>query len=247
MFNAPEKVGVVSLEATAGQYTLDLLSLHLEQNLLWLGDGQDIIDYLDREDVQALYDDLLTDSTGQSRFAILDERDGDIKMLEKQIEKLIHQHGCKIIVIDVLTDILRGSNSDLQEDHMKWQKQIVKSGITIINVLHTRKPPTTADGAFRKATEFDAFGSSSFVQAAAINIVISRNKMSPDSIQKNLTFVDMPKCRGGITGEITQLYYAQETRQVVDYEDYMNVKYGSQQSTNDNPPEHHNSVEEPDF
>lgn len=247
MFNAPEKVGVVSLEATAGQYTLDLLSLHLEQNLLWLGDGQDIIDYLDREDVQALYDDLLTDSTGQSRFAILDERDGDIKMLEKQIEKLIHQHGCKIIVIDVLTDILRGSNSDLQEDHMKWQKQIVKNGITIINVLHTRKPPTNADGTFRKATEYDAFGSSSFVQAAAINIVISRNKMSPDSIQKNLTFVDMPKCRGGITGEITQLYYAQETRQVVDYEDYMNVKYGSQQSINDNPPEHHNSVEEPDF
>lgn len=217
MFNAPEKVGVVSLEATDGQYTLDLLSLHLEKNLLWIGEGEEILEYLDRPDVQELYKDLLTHDTGQPRFAILDERDGDVKMLERQIEKLIHQHGCKIIVIDVLTDILRGMNSDAQEEHMKFQKKIVKSGVTIINVLHTRKPAGGGDGSWKMPTEYDAFGSSSFVQSAAINIVIGRNKMSTDPVERNRTYVHMPKCRGGDTGEICSWVYDPVTRKVMDY------------------------------
>jgi archaellum biogenesis ATPase FlaH len=220
MFNAPQKVGVVSLEMTEGQYTIDLLSIHLEKNLLWLGDGEIVLEYLDRPDVKALYDDLLVDQYGQPRYAILDERDGDLKLLERQIEKLIHQHGCKIIVIDVLTDILRGANGDMQEDHMRWQKQIVKTGVTIVNILHTRKP-VNSDGTWRKATEYDAFGSSTFVQSAAYNIVISRDKMNPDPIIRNLTHVYMPKARGGETGEIMQLIYDVETRSVMDYNNWL--------------------------
>lgn len=220
MFHAPQKVGVVSLEMTEGQYTLDLLSIHLEKNLAWIGEGVDILEYLDRPDVQSLYENLLTDETGQPRYAILDERDGDLKLLERQIEKLIHQHGCKIIVIDVLTDILRGANGDMQEDHMRWQKQIVKTGVTIINVLHTRKPQNS-DGSWRKATEYDAFGSGTFVQSAAYNIVISRDKMNNDPIIKNLTHVDLPKCRGGETGEIMQLIYDVKTRSVMNYNNWL--------------------------
>lgn len=220
MFNAPEKVGVASLEATAGQYTIDMISLHLEKNLLWMGEGSNILEYIKRPDIEAKYADLLTNEYGQPRFSILDERDGDIKTLEKQIEKLIHVHGCKIIVIDVLTDILRGTSSDLQEDHMKWQKQIVKTGITIINVLHTRKPQAS-DGTWRKATEYDALGSSTFVQSAAYNIVISRNKMATCPIEKNTTHVDMPKCRGGETGEIMKLFYDVETRTQVDLDKWL--------------------------
>lgn len=231
MFNAPQKVGVVSLEMTEGQYTLDLLSIHLEKNLAWIGEGVDILEYLDRPEVQALYQNLLTDDTGQPRYSILDERDGDLKLLERQIEKLIHQHGCKIIVIDVLTDILRGTNGDLQEDHMKWQKQIVKTGVTIINVLHTRKP-VNSDGTWRKATEYDAFGSSTFVQSAGYNIVISRDKMNPDPILRNLTHVDLPKCRGGETGEITQLIYDVESRSVVDYNNWLAKQSTIEQALN---------------
>lgn len=220
MFNAPEKVGVVSLENTDGQYTIDLLSLHLEKNLMWIGEGQKILDYLDDPKVKVLYDDLLTNEFGQPRFSILDERDGDIKMLEKQAEKLISQYGCRILVIDVLTDILRGSNAEHQEDHMKWQKQIVKSGVTIFNVLHTRKPQNS-DGGWRKATEYDALGSGTFVQSAAGNIVISRDKMNPDPLIKNTTHVDIPKMRGGDTGEICKLVYDAQRRRTVEYDVYM--------------------------
>lgn len=255
LFNAPEKVGVVSLEATAGQYTIDLLSIHLEKNLLWLGEGQDIVDYLDRPDVAALYDNLLNKDNGESRFAILDERDGKIKELEAQCERLINEHGCRILVIDVLTDILRGSNADAQEDHMMWQKRILKTGVTIVNVLHTRKPPQNADGSWRKATEYDAFGSSSFVQSAAINIVVSRDKMNPDPILANITHLDMPKCRGGVTGEIQKLFFDGETRKVFDYEHYLKVKaerdrlayeeFASGPNDIGNPPIHH--LDDPGF
>lgn len=244
-FNAPEKVGVVSLEATAAQYTIDLLSIHLEKNLLWLGDGQDILDYLDRPDVDALYDTLLLKDNGESRFAILDERDGNIKNLEAQCERLINEHGCRILVIDVLTDILRGSNADAQEDHMMWQKRILKSGVTIVNILHTKKPQNS-DGTWRKATEYDAFGSSSFVQSAAINIVLSRDKMNTDPIIANLTHVDMPKCRGGITGPIMQLFFEGATRKVMNYDDYLAQRFESLTPTismtpdiDNGPPEHH--------
>lgn len=239
MFNAPEKVGVASLEATSGQYTLDMLSLHLEKNLLWMGEGANILEYLDRPEVVEQYDNLLTDQYGQPRFSILDERDGDIKMLENQIDKLIHQHGCRIIVIDVLTDILRGTNAELQESHMLWQKQVVKTGVTIVNVLHTRKPQNS-DGGWRKASEYDALGSGTFVQSAAYNIVVSRDKMSSDPLVRNTTIVDMPKARGGITGEIMKLIYDPETRTQMNEVNYNMQKYKNTPVDVGSPPTHHN-------
>lgn len=245
MFNAPEKVGVASLEATSGQYTLDMLSLHLEKNLVWMGEGTNILEYLERPDVIEQYDNLLTDEYGQPRFSILDERDGNIKMLEKQIDKLVNQHGCKIIVIDVLTDILRGTNGEMQENHMLWQKQMVKTGVTIVNVLHTRKPQNS-EGGWRKASEYDALGSGTFVQSAAYNIVVSRDKMNSDPLIRNTTHVDMPKCRGGVTGEIMKLIYDSETRTQLNETNYNLKKYGDpviQQV--DNPPAYHS--EEPEF
>jgi len=197
-----------------------MLSLHLEKNLMWAGTGQDIVDFLQTPEVIEKTDELWSNSNGEPRWAILDERDGDIKNLERQVERLIHQHGCMIIVIDVLTDILRSLPMDQQEEHMKWQKKIIKSGVTIINVLHTRKPGQTPDGKIRKVTEYDALGSGSFVQSAAVNIVINRDKMV-EGTEKNVTYVDLPKCRGGKTGEIGGWFYDWSTRKVYDYEDWM--------------------------
>lgn len=219
IFNAPEPVCIVSLEATEGQYALDIASLHLERNLTWYENGQDIIDYIDQPEVADMLDRLMYKDDGTPRYYIIDERDGSIEQLEKQMERMYRQHGCKIFVIDVLTDILRGSAESKQEDHMKWQKQFVKNGVTIINVLHTRKPSQNADGKLRKVTEYDALGSGTFVQSAAINIVINRDKMA-EGIEKNITYVDMPKCRGGKTGEICKLYYDFKTRKVWDFDDY---------------------------
>ena len=56
----------------------------------------------------------------------------------------------------------------------------------------------------RKVTECDALGTCSFIQSAAYNIVLNRDKLSEDNIERNTTEVDLPKCRGGKTGSAGQ-------------------------------------------
>lgn len=217
MFNSPERPGVVSLEATAGQYTLDMISIHCNKNLSY-GSEEEALEYLERPEVITLMDGLFVNEFGEPRWAILDERDGDIKKLEKQVERLITQYGCRLIIIDVLTDIVRGSPIEVQEDHMKWQKQITKSGVTIFNVLHTKKPMGNEKG--RETTEWDALGSTTFIQSAHVNIVIMRDKMAEDDIERNTTHVKMPKCRGGKTGPAGKWYYDPKTRKVYDFDEF---------------------------
>ena len=70
--------------------------------------------------------------------------------------------------------------------------------------------------------------------------------MNNDVLIKNTTHVDMPKCRGGITGEIMKLIYDSETRTQLNETNYNLKKYGDpviQQV--DNPPAYHS--EEPEF
>lgn len=211
---------IISLEMTAGEYAVDLLSLHLQKNLDWFKDGMDAWDYLQQEDVKRLYDNLFMDEEYNERFRIVDDRDGTVEALKKLMERGVKQYGCNIVIIDVLTDILRFLPMDEQEKFMAWQKNFVKSGVSIVNVLHTKKPEKDKDGKMRKTTEFDALGSGTFVQSAHINIVINRDKMAECPIEKNTSYIDMPKCRRGITGEAGKWYYDAQTRQVYDFDDF---------------------------
>jgi len=221
LFNSPLTPTIVSLERTKEELLIDLLSLHLKKNLLWFTDGHDAVEYLDREDVKILKDTLLNKENGEPRFYIIDERKGDVEVLKQQMEKSAKMNNSKLIVIDPLTDFLRALGNDIQDNFFMWEKMQKKSGLVFVNVLHTRKPPTDKDGKFRKVTEYDALGSGTFVQSADINIVINRDKMSTDPIERNTTYVDMPKCRGGVTGEVGSLYYDHETRQQYDLQDWL--------------------------
>lgn len=221
IFNSPIVPTVVSLEATAAQYVLELLSIHLGKNLLWNKTGQEILEFLDTEEGQMAKQELCYKETGEPRFYIIDERSGDIKSLEQQAEILFTKHDCKLFVIDVLSDVLRGSSEQYAEDHMNWQKIMVKRGATIINVLHTRKLQQTKDGSTPRVNEYDALGSGSFVQSAAYNIVLHRDKLAECNIEKNTTEVELAKCRGGKTGPAGKWYYDFSTAQCYDLDDWL--------------------------
>lgn len=238
LFNSPRVPTIVSLERTKEELTIDLLSMHLKKNLMWFTDGHDAVDYLNQPEVQVLKNELLYNEAGEPRFFIIDEREGDIELLKRQMEKSGKVNDSRLMVIDPLTDFLRSLGTEVQENFMMWQKLQKKNGFVFINILHTRKPPTDKDGNVRKVTEYDALGSGTFIQSADVNIVINRDKMASDPIEKNTTYVDMPKCRGGITGEICALYYDAETRQQYDRDEYFNTEVVS-------PPQHHS--EEIDF
>lgn len=238
LFHSPCVPTIVSLERTKEELTIDLLSMHLKKNLMWFTDGHDAVDYLNKPEVQILKNELLYNESGEPRFFIIDEREGDIELLKRQMEKSGKVNDSRLMVIDPLTDFLRSLGTEIQENFMMWQKLQKKNGFVFINILHTRKPPTDKDGNVRKVTEYDALGSGTFIQSADVNIVINRDKMASDPIEKNTTYVDMPKCRGGITGEICALYYDAETRQQYDRDEYFNIQV-------EEPPQHH--ADEIDF
>ena len=220
-FLPQEKTAVISLEATKGEYGVDILSLHLETNLYWK-QADDVISYLDDPLVVEKANELFVDEYGESRFYVVDDRRGTVASLEELCETLRNKHGVTVIVIDVLTDLLRVTSNEEQAKHMNFQSNFVKSGVTIFNVLHTRKLENSKDGLPKKATEFDAYGSSIFVQKAAGNFIINRNKLCPDEdwIERNSTYVDVPKMRQGETGEAGVWLYDPETRQTYDREQF---------------------------
>jgi len=221
LFASPNPVTIISLEATEGQWGTDMLSLHLKTNLRWMSSEERRV-FLSKPEVIERANQLWFKDNGEPRFYIIDEREGKIERIEKQLDRAYKQYGSRIMIIDVLTDILRGMDSDKQESHMLWQKMFVKRGVRLINVLHTRKPPKSKDGKPVPISEYDAYGSSTFVQSAAINILLERDKEAENPIEKNTTYVRMPKCRGGVTGACGEWYYDFNTRQCFDKDDYLN-------------------------
>jgi archaellum biogenesis ATPase FlaH len=221
IFNSPVTPTIVSLEATAGQYMLEMLAIHTEKNLRWVMSDTQLQEFLKTEEGERLKQELCYKEDGTPRFFLIDSREGTIKDVEAQMEKMYRKHNSLLFVTDVLSDLLRGSSEELAEDHMNFQRNMVKNGATMVNVLHTRKPPQTKDGEPRKVTEYDALGSGTFVQSAAYNIVLNRNKLAENSVDKNTTEVDLPKCRGGKTGPAGHWYYDFMTAKCYDLEDYL--------------------------
>jgi hypothetical protein len=220
LFNSPNPVTIISLEATEGQWGTDMLSLHLQTNLRWMNPEERKV-FLTKPEIIEKANNLWFKDNGEPRFYIIDEREGKIERIEKQLDRAYKQYGSRIMIIDVLTDILRGMDSDKQESHMLWQKMFVKKGVRIINVLHTRKPPKSKDGKPVPISEYDAYGSSTFVQSAAINVLLERDKEAESPMEKNTTYVRMPKCRGGVTGACGEWFYDFNTRQCFDRDEYI--------------------------
>jgi hypothetical protein len=76
-----------------------------------------------------------------------------------------------------------------------------------------------------QTSEFDAFGSSTFIQSAAYNIILERDKEAESDIIRNTTRARMPKCRKGITGKCGDWYFDFKTRQLYDFEDHFGVAF----------------------
>ena len=52
--------------------------------------------------------------------------------------------------------------------------------------------------------------------------MLNRNKNASDPVEKNTTYIDLPKARGGTTSHnVLELYYDPVTRQQVDREEWL--------------------------
>lgn len=226
-YYSPLKPVIFSIERTKEELLIDMFSVHLKQNLTWFSDGHDAVDYLNQPEIAAMCEDFIMDENGEPSMFVIDERRGDAEALKRQIERAVKQYDSKLVIIDVLTDVLRSLPLDAQDSWMLWEKQMKKEGIVFINVCHTRKDQAGAikpkdqngEETFKRVDEYDIHGTSSIPQSADYNIVLNRNKNASDPIEKNTTYVDLPKARGGTTSHnVLELYYDPITRQQVDRE-----------------------------
>lgn len=224
LFNSPHMTGIVTLESTAGQYGIKLLSRHIGKKIELLS-TEDAKKLLESDKVKEQENNLFNTENGTPRFYLVDDRDGDVENLQDAIENLIIGCGCKVVVLDPIHDIIAALPLEQQDEFMAWQKGMVKSHmVTFINVCHTRKTPNSSKAGSVGADlhEEDLMGSSALYKSAAANLMFTRNKEAEDEIEKNTTIMKATKIRWtGKTGIAGRYYYDNEKHRLYDLDDWL--------------------------
>ena len=219
IFNSPHTVGIVSMELDSGQYGEVLLSRHLSRKISLIANHDEKMKFLRSDAVKNAARELTVKEDGESRFYLLDNRDGSIEEIQDTIEELVIACGAKLIVLDPLQDVLDGLSNEEQAVFMKWAKGFIKShGVSFIFINHMRKTPAGQDGA---DSEQNIMGSSTIIKSASANILLRRDKMSDDPVVKNTTEILLTKNRiCGITGPAGAIYYENDTHTLHNKREY---------------------------
>lgn len=220
VFNSPHMIGIVSMELDAGQYGEALLSRHIEKKLALIPSQEEKLAFLRSDKVKAQAQDLMLDSSGNSRFYLLDNRDGSVEDIQDTIEELVVGCGAKVIVLDPLQDILDGLGNEEQASFMKWTKGFMKShSVTFVFINHMRKTPAGQNGA---DSEQNIMGSSTIIKSASANILLKRDKMAEDELIRNSTEISVTKNRVcGLTGPAGSIYYDNTTHTLHNLKQWM--------------------------
>lgn len=225
LFNSPHKVGVVSLELTCAQYAQAMLSRHIQNKISRIRDPQEKLDYLKQDRVKEKADELFLDSHGNDRFNVIDEREGSVEVLQEKIEELIISCGCKVIVLDPLSDVMDSLTIDEQAKFMKWCKSMIKTyEVTFLMIAHIRKSSSNKDAASTGAfiPEEAITGSSTIFKSASWVVMMMRDKYNEDPIIKHTTRLVLSKNRsGGETGEAGNLYYDNQHHVLHDLDEFL--------------------------
>lgn len=226
IFHSPHKVGILSMELDDAQYAEVMVSRHLEKKLALMDDA-DKMKFIRTKEFQDIANNLFKNDDGSDRFYLVDDRDGSVEDLQDAIEKLIIAAGCKVIVIDVLQDVLDGLSNEEQSVFMKWAKSMIKShGVLFIFINHKRKTQGEKVQGKVNMDESDIHGSSTIIKSAGVNILIGRDKMSEDPIIRNTTMVAVSKNRVcGLTGPAGALYYENEKHKLTNFEEYFGMTF----------------------
>jgi len=220
IYNSPHTIGIVSMELDAGQYGEVLLSRHLSQKLALIENYDEKMTLLKSDRVREKADNLMKNEDGDSRFYLLDNRDGSVEEIQNTIEELVVACGAKLIILDPLQDVLDGLTNDEQALFMKWTKGFVKShGVTFVFINHMRKTPAGQNGA---DSEQNIMGSSTIIKSASGNILLKRDKMAEDELIRNSTEISVTKNRVcGLTGPAGMIYYDNATHTLHNLDDWL--------------------------
>lgn len=223
IFNSPYKVGIVSLELSSGQYANALFSRHVHKKLSLLK-SEEAEEYLKTDEAIEAGKELFKNKDGTDRFYLIEDRSSKLNIMEDLILELIIGCDCKIIILDPLQDLFAGISLEQQEQHMAWQKVIMKTyEICIVNINHTRKAASTKDSGSTGSmiSEEDIQGTSSIYKSGSVNILLQRNKLAEDPLERNTTYVYLSKNRlNGVTGPAGKILYDNQSHTLHDEQTY---------------------------
>lgn len=222
-----EMIGVLSLEATAEKYTLKLLSHKLKHNLLkFKKDEREA--YLKQPHIDTIVRNYLIGEDNSDRFYVCDDRGASLEVMQDKILEMIIQVGCTVIILDPYSDLLSGLSNTEQEEFVTWMKRICKEyDVSIICIAHMRKrpPKVNKDGktvSQPEDTEDDIQGTSFLIKASCQTIILDRDKMAEDPIERNRTYVRVHKNRDlEETGDAGSFIFDNKTTNLISYEEYV--------------------------
>jgi ribosomal protein L37AE/L43A len=224
LFHSPHKIGVVSLELTCAQYGQVLLSRHIQQRIGAIKDVEEKNAFLRRDIIKSKAMELFYDTEGNDRFMVIDERDGQLAILQDKIEELVISCGCKVIILDPVSDLMDGLSNDEQALFAKWCKSMIKNyNIAFLMIAHIRKSASNKDAASTGAfiPEEAIMGSSTMMKSASWIVMMQRDKYNADDIIRNTTILTLSKNRSqGETGPAGEIYYDGITHTLHDKETY---------------------------
>lgn len=219
--HSPYPIGIVSLEASGGEYSENLLSRYMGRKLAGIKDTAEKVATYESEQVRNAAQELFTDGFGNAKFHLLDDN-GDYTRIQEKVEEMVISLGVKVLLIDPASDLFSGMTTSEVEIHMTWQKKVVKQyNILIVNVMHLRKT-ATAQKSYSNGgmpDEESISGSSTQYKSAGINILLSRDKMAEDEVTRNTTQVWVSKNRAiGQTGLACEVIYDMDSHTLMDKE-----------------------------
>lgn len=211
-------VGVLSLEATAGRYSRNLLSDHLGVPLNKMSPDERS-EYLRRPDVEEKAKQLFIKEDGSPRFYVVDDRGAEIADIKSKAEMMIRKLGCTILICDIWSDLLSNMSVQEQEDLNTWLKRLQKeTGITPVLISHIRKGGADEDGVL---TEDSIMGSSFLAKASGTTVALERNKQEKCSIKRNTTRVRVLKNREySETGVCGHVFFDGRDARLYDFEQW---------------------------
>ena len=221
VMNSPHRMLIVTMEDSVGSYGLKIASKVTGINLMMIKDVEERVKIL--RDNKEEIDKYLYLEDGSHRFNIMRKIPDDVEELKEAVLQSIKLYDSRIILFDPLSSVIHKLSNEEQTSWMLFEEKLkTQYNTTSINVLHSRKTSGGAQSQSEGASmnEEDFKGSGSIIATGTINMMLSRNRMSEDPIERNTTKIKVSKNRTyGVTMELAaQIYYSPEHHTLFDYD-----------------------------
>lgn len=221
VMNSPHRMLIVTLEDSVASYGLKIASKVTGINLMRIKEPEERVRIITEN--KAEIDKYLYLEDGSHRFNIMKKIPDNVEDLKEAVLQSIRLHDSRIILFDPLSSVIHTLSNEEQTAWMLFEEKLkTEHMVTCINVLHSRKTSGGAQSQSEGASmnEEDFKGSGAIIGTGTINMMLSRNRMSEDPIERNTTKIKVSKNRTyGVTMELAaQIYYSPEHHTLFDFD-----------------------------